>query len=139
MSFWEATTGVTKTKEITETRTESAKINTLSLPSIALSELSAANNEPVDHFDSPEDLAPLVNSTPSRDSFGDRERTEHRYKKAVKWLEESFKLHGENWEPFVVPDFSNISENDSLPQLRQEIKKILDARSSSIKDRKFWS
>jgi hypothetical protein len=117
-------------------------------PSIALVELSSTNNESVDNPDGPENPVSLNNSphgfeesrqSHSRDTFGDKERTENRYKEAVKWLEESLSLPRTNLEPFVIPDFTDISKNDSVDQLRQEIKKILDVRSSSMKDRSFWS
>ena len=36
-------------------------------------------------------------------------------------------------------DIRDISQNEPLLELRQEIKKILDERSSSIRDQNFWS
>lgn len=151
ITFCEETTPNTETNEIIESLTESTTINTLPHPSIALVELSSTNNESVDNPDGPENPVSLNNSphgliqleesrpSHSRDPFGDQERTENRYKKAVKWLEESLSLPRTNLEPFVIPDFTDISKNDSVGQLRQEIKKILDVRSSSMKDRSFWS
>ena len=119
--------------EIIESPTESTTINSLPLPSISLIKLSPANDESVDTSDSPENPVSFSNSphasiqvkeaarSPhSRDPFDDRERTENRYRKAIKWLEESLKLRRTNWEPFVIPDFTDISEKDSLLQLRRE-------------------
>ena len=142
---------IAPTNEDGRSPTESATINSFPSRPIVPTELSA-NNEVADTSDGREKPTSLDDSllawlqlkgTPrsaqSVDPFGDRERTEKWYNKAVKGLEEALKLHRDNWEFFELPDFSDISEDDPLPQLRQEIKKILDVRESSIKDRSFWS
>ena len=145
------TTQNTKANEVGEAPTQSAKINSSSLRFIVLTD-SSPNNEIADNSDRSEEPATLgdslyasirLNGTPQSsqlvDQFGDRERTEKRYKKAVQGLEESIKHRQANWESLELPDFAKISENDLLPQLRQEIKKILDARESSIRYQSFWS
>ena len=75
------------------------------------------------------------------DVYGDRKRTERRYEKAVQRLDESLKLkfRGANWQSFEVPKFNDIIQNDPLPQMREDIEKMLNAREESIQDRGFWS
>ena len=74
------------------------------------------------------------------DPFGDRERTEARYKEAVEKLKKSVKLPRKNWEAFEIPDFKNLADvNDPIPQLREDIKKTLNARKDAFKDQSFWS
>ena len=78
-------------------------------------------------------------SLPQLDPFGDRERTERRYKDAAEQLEKSLNIRRRNWETFEIPTLGNISENDPIPQLREQIQKALEARKDSVKDRDFWS
>jgi hypothetical protein len=72
------------------------------------------------------------------DLFGDRERTELRYKNAISQLEESLRFRRQNWEIFQIPNL-DLRDNDTLPKLRQEIKKTLDARQKSIRNQNSWS
>jgi hypothetical protein len=78
-------------------------------------------------------------SVPQTDSFGDRRRTEIRYKEAAKELTESLKLRRTNWESFEVPKFTDISEDDLIPQLRRQINTIWVTRKDTFKDRNLWS
>ena len=82
-----------------------------------------------------------IHQTPVQlDPSGDRERTEGRYKEAVKELKKSVKLPRKNWEAFEIPDFKDLGDlNDPIPQLREDIKKTLDARKDDFKDQSFWS
>ena len=74
------------------------------------------------------------------DPSGDRERTERRYREAVEQFQKSVKLPRKNWETFVIPDFKNLADvNDPIPQLREDIKKTLDARNNAFKNPNFWS
>ena len=73
------------------------------------------------------------------DPFGDRERTEKRYEDATAQLKKSLNISRRHWQTFEIPNFGNISENDPIPQLREQIQKTLVARMNSVKDRDFWS
>jgi hypothetical protein len=73
------------------------------------------------------------------DPFGDRTRTEKRYKNAAKELAASLDLRRANWESFEVPKFGNISEDDPIPQLREQIQVTLEARKNTVNDKGVWS
>jgi hypothetical protein len=66
----------------------------------------------------------------------DRERTERRYKLAVKQLEQAMNI--ENSETFVIPDFTSV-ENDPVLQLRKNITEMIDARQNAMKEKGIWS
>jgi hypothetical protein len=102
--------------------------------------LTIANNGVQDSSNHPDnDSHGTVSRPSSPDQFGDRERTEERYDKAIAQLEESLKLRRPNWEALKIPDFKKLPETQSLPQLQVEIKKLLDARKTPIKAQTFWS
>jgi hypothetical protein len=69
-------------------------------------------------------------------SLGDRQRTERRYIRAVKQLEQAMNI--ENSEAFEIPDFTSI-ENDPVLQLRRNITEMIDARQNAMKERGVWS
>ena len=72
------------------------------------------------------------------DLYGDRERTERRYKEAVEQLEKSLNIPTGSWKTFEIPDFKDAADmTDPISQLRQEIKKTLDRRT--FKDPSFSS
>jgi hypothetical protein len=74
------------------------------------------------------------------DPYGDREATERRYKKATENLEAALKLPRKNWKTFEIPDFKNlVNVNDPIPELREAIKKTLDARANAITDKSLWA
>jgi hypothetical protein len=74
------------------------------------------------------------------DPSGDQERTEGRYKEAVEQLKNSIRLPRKNWETFEILDFKNLADvTDPIYQLREDIKKTLDARKDAFKDQSFWS
>lgn len=76
----------------------------------------------------------------SFDSYGDRETTEKRYIEAAGNLEAALKLPRKNWKSFKIPDFRNLVDvNDPIPDLREAIKKTLDVRASSIRDKSLWA
>jgi hypothetical protein len=74
------------------------------------------------------------------DPYGDSEATEKRYKKAVEDLEVALKLPRKNWKTFEIPDFKNlVNVNDPIPELREAIKKTLEARADVITDKSLWA
>ena len=69
--------------------------------------------------------------------FGDKKRTEERYKKAVLKLEESLKVRRANWETFEAPKFDDTSKDDPVPELREQINKILEVRKAPINNQDY--
>lgn len=91
---------------------------------------------PESQFTSPKEHGQI---TTPLNSFGDRERSESRYKSAAEQLVKSLSLRRANWEAFEIPKFSTISEHDTIPQLREHIQKTLEARKNTVKNKDFWS
>ena len=74
------------------------------------------------------------------DSYGDRKATEERYKTAAKKLEEALKCRRANWKAFDIPTVSlDISTNDPIPLLREQIQSTLEARKTLVENRDFWT
>ena len=69
--------------------------------------------------------------------FGDIKRTEERYKKAVLKLEESLKVRRANWETFEASKFDGTAKDDPIPELREQINKILEARKAPINNQDY--
>jgi hypothetical protein len=101
----------------------------------------ASSGEPTDYthlVPRPEDLNEGEQITQEPADFGDRERTKARYEKAANSLKKSFSLSGGNWEPFDLPEFSDIA-NNALLQVEEAVETMLTAREKSIKNLEFWS
>jgi len=74
------------------------------------------------------------------DRFGDRKATEERYKAAAERLKDSLKIRRANWKAFDIPTVSfDLSTNDPVPQLREQIYSTLEARRNSVENRDFWA
>jgi hypothetical protein len=74
------------------------------------------------------------------DLFGDRKATEERYKTAAKQLEDALKIRRANWKVFDIPTVSlDLSANDPIPQLREQINSTLEARRNLVENRDFWA
>lgn len=74
------------------------------------------------------------------DPFGDRKATEERYKTAAKQLEGALKCRRANWKAFDIPTVSlDITTNDPVPQLREQIQSVLEARKALMENRDFWA
>ena len=74
------------------------------------------------------------------DPFGDRKATEERYQTAAKQLEDALKIRRANWKAFDIPTVSlDLSANDPIPQLREQINSTLEARRSLVENRDFWA
>jgi len=81
-----------------------------------------------------------VRSGPSQlDPFGDRERTELRYKTAVTKFEQAFESRRASWKSFEAPTFQNF-EGDTIPNLQEQLQKMLLTRQRpTVEDKDFWS
>jgi hypothetical protein len=77
-------------------------------------------------------------STGPLEAFGDTERTLLRYKSAVGKLEEALQFRRANWKTFEVPNFGNF-QGDPIPQLQEQINKMLNARQHQVKSKGVWS
>jgi hypothetical protein len=94
------------------------------------------DQEQTTQFASPEKLQLQLQES---DSFVDRVRTEMRYKEAVQQLEAALKLCRPNWETFQILDLTDVTDNDPIPQLQEDLNKTFDVRRSSIKNQQAWS
>lgn len=106
----------------------------------------AAPEEPSNTTNHPGSLLPPEHAPQSASEsqqtthdFGDRERTKSRYEKAAKDLEKALKLCQKDWQPFELPKFDDILNNDALPDVRGAIENMLNAREQSMKNPDFWS
>lgn len=93
--------------------------------------------------DPPTNTSPtMTDQTPfivASDPFGDRQRTESRYKAAAKNLEHTLRVRGSMWESFDLPILTlDLSKNDPIPQLRAQIQSTLEARKKMLKKNSFW-
>jgi hypothetical protein len=74
------------------------------------------------------------------DPFGDRKTTEERYKTAAKQLEDALKIRRANWKAFDIPTVSlDLSANDPIPQLREQINSTLETRRNLVENGDFWA
>lgn len=117
------------------------------LPSLQLETVVASNLRPT--FEEEEAAIPLstnttsaINETPfvaASDPFGDRQRTEWRYKVAAKNLEDSLRVRSSKWASFDLPTLIlDLAKNDPIPQLRAQIQSTLEARKNMVKTKSFW-
>jgi len=82
---------------------------------------------------------PRNNFVVPSDPYGDRKATEERYKTAAKQLEDALKYRRTNWKTFDIPTVSlDITTNDPIPQLREQIQSTLEARKALVDNRDFW-
>jgi hypothetical protein len=73
------------------------------------------------------------------DPLGDRAQTEKRYQSASQELTDALQIPRIKWGSFAVPTLDSLETNDPLPQLREYILKILEAREQKTKDKGLWS
>ena len=69
---------------------------------------------------------------------GDRGRTELRYKASVVKLESVLRARKLSWKTFEVPKLE-VSQEDVIPQLQEQIKKMLDIRQQPGGNNDLWS
>src|SRR5437773_8229971 len=93
------------TISLPEPPTLKGMIGTYSIPAPATPAAQAlyipTDGKGVNVFPSPS----ATNTQTQPDLYGDRERTERRYKEAVEQLEKSLKLPTRHWKTFEIPDF----------------------------------
>jgi hypothetical protein len=69
---------------------------------------------------------------------GDRGRTQLRYKASVIKLESVLRARKLSWKTFEVPKLE-VSQGDVIPQLQEQIKRMLDLRQQSGGNNDIWS
>jgi hypothetical protein len=135
-------------------QTESQLNNSPTTTPLAASAISTSAISPTlpENAEEPPDTTihsdPLLNTEPMTKSandgqrnhdVADRERTKSRYEKAAKDLEKSLKLCQRDWQPFDLPKFDDILNNDALPDMQEAVTNMLNVREQSMKNPDFWS
>src|SRR5277367_1617284 len=103
---------------------------------VSKAEEESAVDPPSNASQSTREQTPFIAAS---DPFGDRQRTEARYKLAAKKLEDALGIRGAKWRAFDLPKVTlDVSKTDPVPQLRQQIQSTLEARKNMVENPGFW-
>jgi len=107
-----------------------------SLKALVPNESESAIHPPAESLQAARQQTPFI--APA-DAFGDRQRTEERYKAAAKQLEDALGIRGTKWQSFDIPKVTlDLSKNDPIPELRRQFHSTLEARKDLVKYRGLW-